>query len=203
MKILKCIIEIFIALLLIILLSPIMILISLAIKLTSKGSILFIQERLGKDGYIFKIYKFRTMVKNAENISTGIYTNKNDKRITKIGNLLRKTSLDELPQLINILKGEMSFVGPRPPLPYHPYKYENYTDEQKLRFTVLPGITGYSQIKVRNKASWDERIKLDIEYVKKYSFLLDFKIIIMTVYVVTKRKNIYSNKKCHEKQDKS
>lgn len=182
------------SILLVTILSPLLLFIAILIKITSEGPAIFKQKRLGKNGQVFTIYKFRTMVENAEKIGAGIYIRENDKRITRLGRILRKTSLDEVPQLFNIIKNEMSFVGPRPPLPYHPYKYEDYSNEQKLRFTVLPGITGCSQIKVRNNASWDEKIKLDIEYVKKHSLLLDLKIIIITVYVVIKRKNIYKHK---------
>lgn len=194
MKIIKRIYETIIAITLIILLCPFMILISLLIKLTSKGPVFFNQERLGKNGHIFIIYKFRTMVINAENFGLGIYTNESDNRITKIGRFLRKTSLDELPQLFNIIKGQMSFVGPRPPVPYHPYKYEDYTDEQRLRFTVLPGITGYAQILGRNSLSWDERIELDVYYVKNKSLLLDLEIIFLTFISVIKKENIYNHK---------
>lgn len=194
MKIIKRIYETIIAITLIILLCPLMVLISLLIKLTSKGPVFFNQERLGKNGHIFIIYKFRTMVINAENFGSGIYTNESDNRITKIGRFLRKTSLDELPQLFNIIKGQMSFVGPRPPVPYHPYKYEDYTDEQRLRFTVLPGITGYAQILGRNSLSWDERIELDVYYVKNKSLLLDLKIIFLTFISVIKKENIYNHK---------
>lgn len=194
MKIIKRIYETIIAITLIILLCPFMILISLLIKLTSKGPVFFNQNRLGKNGHIFIIHKFRTMVINAENFGSGIYTNESDNRITKIGRFLRKTSLDELPQLFNIIKGQMSFVGPRPPVPYHPYKYEDYTDEQRLRFTVLPGLTGYAQILGRNSLNWDERIELDVYYVKNKSLLLDLKIIFLTFISVIKKENIYNHK---------
>lgn len=151
----------------------------------------FLQERLGKGGEVFKIYKFRTMVKNAENKGSGIYTSKKDPRITKIGHFLRSTSLDELPQLLNVIKGDMSLVGPRPPVPYHPYNYKDFSDEQRKRFKVKPGITGFAQISGRNKLSWDERIKFDVEYVENYSFILDIKILFNTFLIVLKNKNIY------------
>ena len=113
--------------------------------------------------------------------------------ITRIGKILRKTSLDELPQLINVIKGEMSIVGPRPPVTYHPHKYEEYREEQKIRFKVRPGITGLAQVRVRNSASWDERIKIDIEYVDKISFTMDIKIVLKTVVKVFKKDNIYKS----------
>lgn len=173
------------------LLSPLFLLIGLAIKIEDRGPIFFKQARLGYGGEIFKIYKFRTMLTNAEKMGTGIFTERKDPRITNVGHLLRKTSLDELPQLINIAKGEMSFVGPRPPVPYHPYKYEDYFETQKLRFEVKPGVTGMAQVYGRNILTWDERIKYDVKYVKNQSFLLDVKILIKTVIAVVKKENIY------------
>src|SRR5699024_1422348 len=121
-------------------------------------------KRLGENGKKFEIYKFRTMIENAEKMGTGIFTSDEDPRITKVGHFLRKTSLDELPQIINIIKGEMSFVGPRPPVPYHPYKYDDYNEIQKKRFTVKPGVTGMAQVYGRNTLSWDERIEHDVKY---------------------------------------
>jgi len=174
--------------------APFLILISIAIKLTSRGPVFFKQERLGKDGKVFKIIKFRTMVDNAEKIGSGIKTSVDDPRITKIGSFLRKTSLDELPQLFNVLKGDMSIVGPRPPVPYHPRKYEEYSKEQIKRFTVKPGITGQAQVSGRNKLTWDERIEYDVKYVERFNILLDFIIIIQTVIKVFKREDINSNR---------
>lgn len=187
----KRIFDLSVSLMLIVLFSPLLLVLSILIKLDSAGGIFFLQERLGKNGKVFKIYKFRTMVSNAERIGTGIFTSEDDPRITAIGRFLRKTSLDELPQLLNIVKGDMSFVGPRPPVPYHPYHYENYSGKQKLRFTVLPGITGYAQISGRNNLSWDDRILYDIEYVKNQTFLLDMKIIAMTILSVLRKESIY------------
>src|SRR5699024_5946801 len=158
----------------------IFLIISILIKLDSKGNILFKQERLGKNGKIFKIYKFRTMVKNAESIGTGIYTSDDDPRITRIGNYLRKTSLDELPQIINIIKGDMSFVGPRPPVPYHPYRIDEYSADKIRRFDVRPGITGMAQAYGRNTLTWDERIVYDVKYADNISFMMDMKIIYKT-----------------------
>ena len=118
--------------------------VALLVKIDSKGPALFKQERLGKDGKPFWIYKFRSMVVGAEKTGSGVYSGKNDARVTKIGKILRATSIDELPQLINILKGEMSFIGPRPALTYHPWKFEEYTEEQKKMFAVRPGVTGWA-----------------------------------------------------------
>ena len=174
-----------------VLLCPVFGLISLAIKLDSPGDVFFYQERLGKDGRIFKIIKFRTMVMNAVNFGAGLWITENDSRITKVGAFLRKTSLDELPQLINVLKGDMSLIGPRPPVPHYPHVYDEYPEWQKLRFTVLPGITGYAQVKGRVSISWDERIELDVEYIKNRSWRLDLWILFQTFYAVVARKNIY------------
>ncbi|MCR2045370.1 sugar transferase [Anaerosalibacter massiliensis] len=195
MKLIKRIIDFVLSLIALIILSPILLIIAIIIKLDSKGPVFFKQERLGRNGEVFLIYKFRTMIPDAEKVGLGIYTSSSDPRITKVGGFLRKTSLDELPQLINVLKGEMSLVGPRPPVPYHPYKYEDYSDEQKLRFTVPPGITGYAQINGRNTLTWDERIEYDIEYVKNFSVLLDIKIMFKTIGYTFNKKAIYSKNK--------
>ncbi len=177
-----------------IILLPVFVIISILIKLTSKGPIFFTQERLGKNGKIFKIIKFRTMVVNAEKMGDRIAVkNEDDPRITKVGKFLRATSLDELPQLLNVLKGDMSLVGPRPPVPYHPYKYEDYNNFQKRRFEMRPGMTGLAQVSVRNSVPWDERIKLDVEYVEKFSILLDIKILFKTLQKIFYGENIYLN----------
>ncbi|MDU2218971.1 sugar transferase [Finegoldia magna] len=175
-----------------IILIPIFLIISILIKLTSKGSIFFKQERIGRNGKVFNMYKFRTMIVNAENIGDGIRVrSKNDPRITKIGKILRRTSLDELPQLINVIKGDMSLVGPRPPVTYHPYNgYNNYPENAKKRFIVRPGLTGLSQIKYRNGVSWDKRIEIDVKYTENISFLEDIKIILATIKIVFKPVNI-------------
>lgn len=175
-----------------IILIPIFLIISILIKLTSKGPIFFKQERIGRNGKVFNMYKFRTMIVNAENIGDGIRVrSKNDPRITKIGKILRRTSLDELPQLINVIKGDMSLVGPRPPVTYHPYNgYNNYPENAKKRFIVRPGLTGLSQIKYRNGVSWDKRIEIDVKYTENISFLQDIKIILATIKIVFKPVNI-------------
>ena len=177
----------------IVLISPILIIVALAIKLTSKGPVLFKQERIGKDGRVFTILKFRTMVVNAENIGAGLFIyGDSDSRITKIGRVLRSASLDELPQLLNVIKGDMSLVGPRPPAVYYPYKgYENYPDWAKVRFKMRPGITGLAQVRVRTTEAWDKRMVFDIEYTEHFNILMDIKILINTVKTVLLRKNIY------------
>lgn len=181
----------------IIIILPILIVIAVLIKLDSKGPIFFKQERLGKNGEIFEIFKYRTMVIGAEKIGDGLsIKSKNDNRITKIGKFLRKSSLDELPQLINVLLGEMSLVGPRPPVSYFPYDgYKNFPEWAKKRFTMKPGMTGLTQITVRNSVSWDERIKVDNKYIEKFNVLLDIKILFNTILKVFKSQNIYGKNK--------
>jgi len=166
--------------------SPFLLIISILVKTSSEGPIFFQQERLGRKGQVFKIIKFRTMVVNAEKIGSGIkISGKNDDRITRIGRLLRATSMDELPQLVNVLKGDMSLVGPRPPVTYHPYKgYDNYPEWAKPRFEMRPGMTGLVQISTRSKATWDERMKIDLEYIEKFSVFFDIKILLATVKTV-------------------
>ena len=161
---------------------PILLVIAIAIKLDSEGPVIFKQNRLGKDGKVFPMYKFRTMVVNAE--AGGVYSDNKDPRITRVGNVLRKTSLDELPQCINILKGDMSLIGFRPPLTYHPWPWSEYTDEQKKMFNVRPGITGWAQVNGRKDVEWNRRIQLNVWYQENISFWLDLKIFFMTVFKV-------------------
>ena len=177
----------------IIILSPLFILVAICIKVTSEGPVFFKQKRLGKDGKVFDIIKFRTMIVNAEKIGDGLTVkSEDDSRITKVGKLLRKTSLDELPQLINVLKGDMSLVGPRPPATYSPYDgYENYPEWAKRRFDMRPGMTGLAQITVRNSVVWDKRIALDNIYIDEFNILLDTKILLLTVARIIKPQNIY------------
>lgn len=156
----------------------------LIIKIDSPGPALFKQDRLGLDGKVFKIYKFRSMCQGAEKKGTGVYSLKGDSRVTKIGKIIRATSIDELPQLINILKGEMSFIGPRPTLTYHPWKLEEYTEEQLKRFELRPGVTGLAQINGRKDLPWDIRIVYDVEYVENLSIMLDLKILLKTIVKV-------------------
>lgn len=167
--------------------------VALLVKIDSKGPVLFEQERLGVDGKVFKIYKFRSMVVNAEKQGSGVYSGKNDTRVTRIGKILRATSIDELPQLINILKGEMSFIGPRPALTYHPWPYQQYTEEQKKMFNVRPGVTGWAQVNGRKEVEWPKRIEMNIWYVENESFLLDLKIFFKTIIkVLTNADNVNS-----------
>jgi len=171
-----------------IILFPIFVIIGILIKLGSKGPVFFVQERVGKDGKIFRAYKLRTMVNDAEKIGLGYEIKKDDERITRVGKYLR-WGIDELPQLINVFKDEMSMVGPRPALPH---QMEKYSKRERRRLEVKPGITGWALINGRNKLSWPERIKLDIWYIDHWSIWLDLKILFKTVWVVIfKREGIY------------
>lgn len=192
-KILKRLFDLIISIFGIILVSPILIVIAVLIKIESKGPVFFKQQRLGLNGLPFSIYKFRTMVVGAEKIGDGLKVRSEvDSRITKIGQFLRKTSLDELPQFFNVIKGDMSLVGPRPPVTYHPYDgYGNYPEWAKMRFCMRPGVTGLSQVTVRNSVPWNERIKYDNKYITEFSLFLDLKILLKTIYKIFKPDSIY------------
>ena len=159
-----------------------MLIVALLVKLDSPGSVLFCQNRIGKDGKVFQIYKFRSMCVGAE--KGGVYSDNRDSRVTKVGKIIRATSLDELPQFFNVLKGDMSFIGPRPPLTYHPWPYEEYTDFQRRMFEVRPGITGWAQTHGRKDVEWHRRIELNVWYVDHVSLWLDIKILFLTVFNV-------------------
>lgn len=166
---------------------PIWLVVGIAIKLDSKGPVLFKQGRLGKNGRVFNIYKFRSMVMNAEFTGTGLFNYANDPRVTKVGNFLRNTSMDELPQLMNILKGDMSFVGPRPPVTYELGDYVDFDADLKRCFTMKPGVTGLAQISGRNELSRDEKTVWDLKYnetFQKWGVLLDLKIVLITIFKV-------------------
>ncbi len=187
-----------------VILSPFLAVVAVAIKASSPGTVFFLQDRLGRGGKPFRIIKFRTMVMNAEKKGDGLFVyGTDDSRITAVGKILRKTSLDEIPQLVNVLRGEMSIVGPRPPVTYHPYKgYEGYPDWARKRFQMRPGITGLAQIRTRNTAPWDERIRIDNEYVDRFSVAFDLKIIFRTFAAVLKSKNVYPESKEQINNDK-
>lgn len=187
--VIKRVIDIVLAAIGLLVFSPIMLIVVIAIKLEDfKGPVLFSQERVGKLGEIFKIYKFRSMYVDAEqrlqelqhlNEQTGpVFKIKDDPRITKVGKFIRKTSLDELPQLVNVLRGEMSIVGPRPALPREVKQYNAY---QKQRLLVKPGITCIWQVSGRNNIGFDEWVELDLEYIKNQSLGLDIKLILQTI----------------------
>ena len=163
-------------------LSPVLALSAVAIKLDSPGPVLFRQERLGLKGRPFTMLKFRSMRVGAE--AGGVYESSRDARVTRVGRVLRRTSLDELPQLVNIIRGDMSIIGPRPTLTYHPWPWEEYTPEQRRRFDVRPGVTGWAQINGRKSLAWPERIVLDVEYVDSMSARFDASILFRTVLKV-------------------
>ncbi len=173
--------DIIFSLVLLVILSPFIVIIALAIKITSPGEIVFRQQRLGRYGKIFYLLKFRSMVKNAQFLGSGMLLEENDARITPLGKFLRKTSLDELPQLINVLKGEMSIVGPRPAPLHHLPKYD---DEQRRRLQVRPGITGWAQVNGRLALYWPQRIELDVWYIDHYSLWMDCKILLKTALTI-------------------
>ncbi|WP_071120021.1 sugar transferase [Romboutsia timonensis] len=167
-----------------IVISPILLIVGLAIKFKLGSPIFFTQDRLGKDGKVFKMIKFRTMSNKTDKFGNLL---SDEERMTSFGKILRSTSIDELPELINVFKGEMSLVGPRPLL----VEYKDlYSKEQFRRHEVRPGITGWAQVNGRNSLSWSDRFNLDVEYVDRYNFFMDVKILFMTVGKVIKRDGI-------------
>lgn len=193
-KYIKRLLDIIFSLLLLIIIIPIIFIVGLIIKIEDRGSIFYLGERLGKDKKVFKMYKLRSMKVNAPDIRNedgSTYNSEDDPRLTKIGKFIRKTSIDELPQVINILKGDMSFIGPRPDLPE---AINIYNDNEKRKLIVRPGITGYNQAYFRNSVISSEKFKNDVFYVDNVSFVLDIKILIQTLKSVILRKNIFVNK---------
>ncbi|URZ14838.1 sugar transferase [Clostridium felsineum] len=180
----------------IVILSPVMLVVIIAIKMDSKGSIIFSQKRVGQNGRTFNMYKFRSMVENAEKllaelkdkneVSGPMFKMSDDPRITKIGRFIRKTSLDELPQLFNVLRGEMSLVGPRPNLPS---EVKKFNELQKKKFLVKPGLTCYWQVMGRSSIGFEEWIRLDLKYIKERSTFLDLKLIFRTFFLLFGDKN--------------
>jgi len=170
---------------------PLLFLIGIAIRLDSAGPVFFKQWRVGKNGKPFIVYKFRSMVKDAENKGLGLNIANNDPRITSIGNFLRNCSLDELPQIINIVKGEMSFIGPRPTLQY---QVDRYTAHQRRRLSMKPGVTGWAQVNGRNNIPWEERIELDVWYADNWSLSLDINIFFKTFKTLLGKRDVYSDK---------
>lgn len=185
----KRVIDTVISLVALIALFPLLVITAIAIKLTSPGPVLFKQRRLGLHGKEFTIYKFRSMVVGAERIGTGVYSKKGDPRVSSVGRILRMTSIDELPQLLNIIKGDMAIVGPRPPLTYHPWPIEQYTEEQLHMFDVRPGITGWAQVNGRKTVEWPHRIELSVYYAENLSFAFDVKILALTVLKVIRHED--------------
>lgn len=193
MKTLKRLFDVLVSSLLLLVLSPLLVLIALVIRLDSPGPALFRQERLGQDQGEFTIFKFRTMHHRTrlDQMREAVVESDVDPRITRVGRFLRKTSLDELPQLINVVKGDMSLVGPRPVLPE---QLRAIPDEHMDRFTMKPGITGLAQVRGRRSLNWLEKLRYDSEYCRNWSFLLDLKILGQTVWVVLTGQGVYGTK---------
>ena len=190
----KKMIDIIISLMVIVVFSPLFLIVAAAIKLDSRGPVLYIQERVGLRGKIFNLYKFRSMVINAEEISGPVWAGKNDTRITHAGRILRKIRIDELPQIYNILKGDMSLVGPRPERPFFVEQLKKKIPYYQLRQKIKPGLTGWAQIKHSYDRSLDdvrEKLKYDLYYIENMSLNMDFKIIIATIFVVLGRKGAH------------
>ncbi|MFP7299084.1 sugar transferase [Neobacillus niacini] len=183
----KRLLDIVLSLVGLIILFPILLIVAIAIKMESKGPVIFQQERLGLHGNVFKIYKFRSMCVGAE--KSGVYETKGDARVTKVGRFIRKTSIDEFPQFVNIIKGDMSIIGPRPTLTYHPWQLAEYTEVQSRRFDVRPGVTGWAQVNGRKEVHWDKRIEYDVEYVENLSFVFDLMIFFKTILKVLAMKD--------------
>lgn len=170
------------------------------IYIQDRGKIFYNANRLGKDGKNFKMYKFRTMKENSQDIRNedgSTFNGEDDPRVTKVGKILRKTSIDEIPQILNVLKGDMSFIGPRPDLPEH---MEFYEGNEKRKLEVRPGISGYNQAYYRNSVDWKTRIKNDIYYIDNMSFLLDIKIILKTITTVFSHKGVYIEKEAQNEK---
>jgi lipopolysaccharide/colanic/teichoic acid biosynthesis glycosyltransferase len=176
------------AALLLVLTSPVMLAAMIAIRVESPGSPIYRQRRVGKDGAAFDMYKLRTMVADAEFMGDGLAVNRGDPRITRVGAFLRRFSIDELPNLVNVVRGEMAIVGPRPTIQA---QVEQYTERQLRRLEVKPGLTGWAQIKGRASLPWDERIELDVWYVDNKSLLLDLRIVLRTIRLLAKGDGIY------------
>jgi lipopolysaccharide/colanic/teichoic acid biosynthesis glycosyltransferase len=169
--------------------APLLVLAALAIRLESRGPVFYRQLRVGRDGEPFELWKLRTMVPGAESMGAGVYVLEGDPRITRTGRLLRRFSLDELPNLLNVLKGDMAIVGPRPTVQE---QVDRYTERQRRRLKVKPGITGWAQINGRTSLPWPERIELDVWYVENRSLRLDLRIILRTARMLATGHGLYS-----------
>jgi lipopolysaccharide/colanic/teichoic acid biosynthesis glycosyltransferase len=191
--VLKRIFDLTLALFALALVWPFLLLISLLIKLESEGPVFFVQDRIGKGGRLFRMYKFRTMVVNAEQSGTGLCSYPGDPRVTKVGKCLRATSFDEVPQLFNVVMGSMSIVGPRPPVSYELGDYAAFTPHQKIRFCVKPGITGLAQVSGRNRLDWEQKIAIDNLYVERFArlgIMEDLIITFKTIWVMLSMRNV-------------
>ena len=196
-KFIKRIFDIFSSFLAILLLIPVWIIVPIAIKCDSRGPVFFKQERRTKNGRIFKMVKFRSMVVDAEQSGTGLFNYKDDPRVTKVGRFLRNSSIDELPQLFNIFIGDMSVIGPRPCVKYELGDFDTLNKKYKKRFEMKAGLTGLAQVKGRNDISWDEKVEYDNLYIdnfKRHGIFTDLKILWLSVVKVFKKEDIYENK---------
>lgn len=180
----KRVFDIVLSALALVVLSPVLLVTWIAIRMESPGPAVFRQQRLGRGGREFTFLKFRSMRLNSEHTGSGVYSEAGDPRVTRVGRFIRATSIDELPQLWNILRGDMSIVGPRPPLTYHPWTIEEYDSEQLHMFDVRPGLTGWAQVNGRKAVEWHRRIEMNVWYTRNYSLWLDVKILFMTVFKV-------------------
>lgn len=185
---LRRIFDLLVAALILILLSPVILIAAIAIKLTSRGPVIFRQRRVGYRGHQFDVLKLRSMVSGAENLGAGLAVNRGDSRITAVGRFLRRTSLDELPNLVNVIKGEMSIIGPRPTVQV---QVDQYTERQRRRLEMRPGITGWAQVNGRASLPWADRIELDIFYIDNRSTRMDLKILALTVQQMFTGKDHY------------
>ena len=193
--------DLIIAVIGLIVIMPIWLVTALLIRIESQGKIFFSQERVGRNQETFKMYKFRTMIEGAQNLGSGLFSYENDPRITRVGQKLRQSSLDETPQLINIIKGNMSIVGPRPPVIGELEIEQDLPESYENRFTVLPGITGLAQISGRNALNWKDKIEFDLVYIEKFKNLgivLDLTIILKTIFIVIARRNVVEKEKNHD-----
>ncbi len=181
-------VDIVVSAVLLVLTSPLIALAALAIRLESRGDVIYSQPRAGLHGEVFEVLKLRTMIDGAEHVGAGLAVNANDSRITRVGALLRRTSLDELPNLVNVLRGEMSLIGPRPTLPA---QVAQYSERQRGRLAIRPGITGWAQVNGRASLPWEERIELDLYYISHRSLTLDARILARTVAMVLGGSDLY------------
>ena len=188
----KRLIDTVLSLIALVILSPLLLITALAVKLSSPGPVLFKQQRLGLHGKVFTIYKFRSMSDGAEHTGSGVYSGKGDPRVTKVGKLIRATSIDELPQLFNILKGDMSLVGPRPERPQYVEKFREEIPRYMIKHQVRPGMTGWAQVNgYRGDTSIRKRIEHDLYYIENWTIGLDIKILFLTVFKGFINKNAY------------
>jgi lipopolysaccharide/colanic/teichoic acid biosynthesis glycosyltransferase len=183
------VLDVVVAALLLAVTSPLLALAAIAIRIESRGPVFYRQLRVGRDGEPFQLWKLRTMVPGAETMGAGIYVIEGDPRITRVGRLLRRFSLDELPNLVNVLRGDMAIVGPRPTVQE---QVDRYTERQRRRLEVKPGITGWAQINGRTSLPWPERIELDVWYVEHRSLRLDLRILAKTARMLATGHGLYS-----------